>query len=110
MRSALLTLALAALLSACSEDSSPTTGPSPTSIASLAVEAGEPLDDAITRVAPAFGDGEIAAGLQTALLRVKNNETAAVAIAEQYLARVERENAAFLADVDAIRLALRTAR
>ena len=109
MRSVLLTLALAALLSACREDSSPT-GPRPTSIASLAVEAGDPLDDAITRIAPAFGDGESAAGLHTALLRVKNNETAALAIAEQYLARVERENAAFLADVDAIRLALRTTR
>ena len=105
MRSVLLTLALAALLSACGEDAPPT-GPGTIPVASLAVEAGDPLDDAITRIAPAFGDDETAAGLQTALLRVKNNETAALAIAEQYLARLERSNPAFAADADAIRLAL----
>lgn len=105
MRSALLSLVLAVLLTACG-DHSPPTGPRPTLAASLAVEAGDPLDDAITRIAPAFGDGETAAGLETALLRVKNNETAALAVAEQYLARLERSNPAVAADADAIRLAL----
>ena len=109
MRSVLLTLALAALLSACGEDSSPV-GPSPTSVADLIVDAADPLDDAITRIAPVFGDAEAAAGLEVALLRVKNGETAAIALAEQSLARLERGNPDLLPDVDAMRLALRASR
>jgi ABC-type glycerol-3-phosphate transport system substrate-binding protein len=108
MRSALLTLALAALLSACSEDVSPV-GPALSPVASLTtVNGADPLEDAIERIAPAFGQD--ASGLLLALQRVKNNEIAAVAIAEQQLARIERENAAFSADVDAIRLALNASR
>ena len=108
MRSALLTLALAALLSACGETSSPI-GPSP--VASLAtVDDGDPLDDAIARIAPVFGDSENATGLRVALLNVRKGEAAAVGMAEQSLARLERENPEFLADVEATRLALRASR
>jgi hypothetical protein len=110
MRFALLapTLALATLLSACGEKSSPI-GPTP--VASVAaVDAADPLDDAITRIAPVFENSEAAAGLEVALLRAKNGESAALALAEQMLARLERDNPALLPDVDAMRLALRAAR
>ena len=108
MRSALLTLALAALLTACGEHPSPIGPPAVASMA--AVNADDPLDDAISRIAPVFGDAEAASGLNVALLRMKGGDAAAAALAEQYLARLERENPAVIADVDAIRLALRSAR
>jgi hypothetical protein len=41
---------------------------------------------------------------------VKSGESAALALAEQMLARLERDNPALLPDVDAMRLALRAAR
>ena len=110
MRSALLTLAMAAMLSACSEQSPPL-GPSASPVAAaVTIEQNEPLQDAIGRIVPGFGDTQVAAGLQTALLRVQKNETAAAAVAEQFLAQLERETTAFAADVDAIRLALAAAR
>ena len=108
MRLALLPLILAAPLAACNE-AAPPVGPTVSSVASLTtVDATDPISDAINRIAPAFGDD--AAGLQNALLRVQKNETAALALAEQYLNRIERTNSSFAADVDAVRLAIAASR
>ena len=106
MRSALLTLVLAGLLTACHEQSSLVGPPVPDAVSAAVVTGDDPIDDALTRIVPAFGDDQAVAGLEAALLRVKNNETAAQALAEQYLARLERLNPTLTADADAIRLAL----
>jgi hypothetical protein len=105
MRTALFTLALAAGLSACSGDS-PLTGPG----ASPVADAADPVADAIDRIAPALGSGDAAAQLRADLARVQGGVGAAAAAVEQTLARLEQDDPATSADVDAIRLALHYSR
>jgi hypothetical protein len=105
MRYPLLTLALVVGLAACSEDAA-LTGPADSPAESPAGAAEHPMDDVLTRIAPALGEGSLADALRADLRRVRDGGSADAI--EPELRQLEEEDPSLAADLDAIRLVLGT--